>query len=85
MPNHIHVLVFTKNTEERINNVIGTTKRFMAYEIIRRLKNIGRNDLLKRMHDSVNPNEKQKNKIHNAFQPLLDIKKIVSERFIDKS
>ncbi len=82
MPNHIHVLVFTKNTEEIINNIIGTTKRFMAYEIIRRLKNIGRNDLLKRMYDSVNPNEKQKNKIHNAFQPSLDIKKIVTEKFI---
>ena len=67
MPNHIHALVFTKNTEQIINNIIGTTKRFMAYEIIRRLKHIGTNDLLKRMHYSVNPSEKQKNKIHKHF------------------
>lgn len=82
MPNHLHSLVFTKNDEDTINNIIGETKRFMAYEIVKRLKRIERKDLLKIMHDSVDPNEAKKNKIHNVFQPSADIKEILTEKFI---
>lgn len=82
MPNHLHSLVFTKNDEDTINDMIGETKRFMAYEIVKRLKRGGRKDLLKIMHDSVNPNEVKKNKKHNVFQPSEDIKEILTEKFI---
>ena len=82
MPNHLHSLVFTKNDEDTINDMIGETKRFMAYEIVKRLKRGGRKDLLKIMHDSVNPNEVKKNKKHSVFQPSEDIKEILTEKFI---
>ncbi len=82
MLNHIHVLVFTKNTEEIINNIIGTTKRFMAYEIVKRLKKAERNDLLKLMHDSINPINALKGQVHNVFQTSSDIKRIFTEKFM---
>lgn len=82
MPNHLHSLIFTKNEENFINYIIGETKRFMAYEIVKRLKREGRKDLLKIMHDSVDLNEAKKNKLHNAFQPSGDIKEIFTEKFI---
>ncbi len=38
MPNHLHTVIYTKNSEDTINLIIGETKRFMAYEIVKRLK-----------------------------------------------
>ena len=54
----------------------------MAYEIVKRLKKIGRNDLLTLMCESVTLNERAKKKIHNVFRPSADIKEIVTENFI---
>ncbi len=82
MPNHLHTLVYTKNEKETINDIIGETKRFMAYEIVKRLKKGWRNDLLKFIHDTVNPVDVRKGQIHNVFQPSSDIKEIVTEKFI---
>ena len=38
MPNHIHLLVSLINAKQSINTIIGIGKRFMAYEIIKRLE-----------------------------------------------
>lgn len=38
MPNHIHVLIAFSNTGKSINTIIGNGKRFIAYEIINRVK-----------------------------------------------
>ena len=82
MPNHLHSLVFTKNEKDVINFIIGESKRFMAYEIVSRLKKKGRTDLLKILHDSVTQNEIVKKKNHNFFEPSADIKEILTEKFI---
>ncbi|MDQ3022309.1 MAG: hypothetical protein M3R36_17325 [Bacteroidota bacterium] len=54
----------------------------MAYEIVQRLKKAGREDLLKIMHDSVNPSEIRKKKLHNVFEPSSDIKEMLTEKFM---
>ena len=82
MPNHLHKVVYTKNCTDTINDIIGESKRFMAYEIIKRLKKSGRNDLLKLMHESVNPVDSFKGQVHNVFQPSSDIKRITTEKFM---
>ena len=38
MPNHLHILTAFKNTGKAINKIVGDMKRFMAYEIVKRLK-----------------------------------------------
>ena len=38
MPNHVHALISFIKTGKNINTMIGNGKRFMAYEIIERLK-----------------------------------------------
>ncbi|MCZ2458983.1 MAG: hypothetical protein LC128_05090 [Chitinophagales bacterium] len=38
MPNHIHALIAFSNTGQSINTIIGNGKRFIAYEIINRVK-----------------------------------------------
>ncbi|MEO6693783.1 MAG: hypothetical protein ABIY50_13065 [Ignavibacteria bacterium] len=82
MPNHLHKVVYTKNEVDTINDIIGETKRFLAYEIVKRLKKLGRNDLLKLMHESVNKRDALKGQIHNVFQPSSDIKRVLTEKFM---
>ncbi len=82
MPNHLHKIVYTENDEDTINDIIGETKRFMAYEIVKRLKKSGRKDLLKIMHESVEPRDSAKGQLHNVFEPSADIKRIVTEKLM---
>ena len=46
MPNHLHALIDFSATAKRINTIIGNGKRFMAYEIIKRLQQAGKTDVL---------------------------------------
>ena len=41
MPNHVHALIDFAETGQIINTIIGYGKRFMAYELIDRLKDKG--------------------------------------------
>ena len=38
MPNHVHVLLHFPQMPKSLNIIIGNAKRFMAYEIIKRLE-----------------------------------------------
>ena len=38
MPNHLHALIAFSNTGKNINKIIGNGKRFMAYDIVGKLK-----------------------------------------------
>ena len=82
MPNHLHMLAYTQNSERAINKIIGTGKRFMAYEIVKRLKKSGRTELLWKTADAVTLAERQRNKRHEVFQDSLDCKEVVTEKFV---
>ena len=45
MPNHLHAVIAFKYTGKPINTIIGNGKRFMAYEIIERLRRLGKIEL----------------------------------------
>jgi REP element-mobilizing transposase RayT len=38
MPNHVHVLLYFPQMPGSLNSIVGNAKRFMAYEIIKRLE-----------------------------------------------
>jgi hypothetical protein len=46
MPNHVHALLYFPQMPKSLNTVIGNAKRFMAYEIIKRLEEEKENKLL---------------------------------------
>jgi REP element-mobilizing transposase RayT len=46
MPNHVHVLLFYSHSEVSLNMLIGNGKRFMAYEMVRRLEEQGKTAIL---------------------------------------
>jgi len=71
MPNHLHTLIAFRNTGQSINTIIGNGKRFMAYEIIKRLEQQGKIKLLHQVNLSVEAKDRERNKINNSRYQLF--------------
>jgi putative transposase len=95
MPNHLHAIIFfpdnimiksrlnkRENKIKSVNQIIGTGKRFMAYEIVKRLKIKNENNVLDILSDGVNELERKKRKLHQVFQPSFDLKILLTEKFL---
>src|SRR5690606_34198001 len=54
MPNHIHLLLAYHGGEKSLNTLIGNGKRFMTYEIIKRLQETHNNNILHQLQTAVN-------------------------------
>ena len=68
MPNHLHALIAFRNTTQCINTIVGNGKRFMAYEVIKRLKQQKDEKLLHRLHLLVEAKDKERNKKHEVWK-----------------
>ena len=82
MPNHIHALQSFANTGQSINTIIGNGKRFMAYEIIKRLQTKGERDLLSALQNNIEAKRKANNKLHDVWKLSFDWKYCNSLHFI---
>lgn len=83
MPNHIHLLVFISEESKGINHVLGEAKRFMAYEIIKRLKSNHNNKLLKILSEGVAQNDKAKGQKYRVFIASFDAKLVLGVKGIN--
>jgi len=82
MPNHVHLLLHVNASETTVNKILGNGKRFMAYEIVKRLNALNRLDLLTILSEFVSPEERNRKKKHRVFEPSSDIKLCYSEKFV---
>jgi REP element-mobilizing transposase RayT len=82
MANHIHALIAFKTSRLSINSIVGNGKRFMAYELVKRLEALGKKDLLAQLSSYVNATEQLQNKKHQVFQPSFDRKECYSIPFM---
>jgi len=82
MPNHLHVMIFVNENSKSINQLMGNGKRFMAYEIVKRLTEQKQEQLLNELREGVDINELMKNKHHQVFEPSFDCKVCLNEKFI---
>ena len=82
MPNRVHALISFIQAEQDINTIIGNGKRFMAYEIIDRLKQNNEAELLAQLADNVEVRRKQNNKQHEVWELSFDWKDCRSNEFI---
>jgi REP element-mobilizing transposase RayT len=64
MPNHAHALTGFRNTGQSINTIVGNGKRFIAYEIIKRLNQQDDTKLLHALSLVVEPKDRERNKKH---------------------
>jgi hypothetical protein len=83
MPNHIHALIGFQNTGKRINTIIGNGKRFMAYQIIDRLKVQNEEGMLNQLQLAVETKNKERNKLHEVWDDSFDWKDCTD--FINRS
>ncbi len=85
MPNHLHALIAFRNTKGRsINTIIGNGKRFMAYDLVRRLKELNHHILLFRLTSFVNITKKNRGHIHEIFEPSFDWKECWTAEFTEQ-
>jgi len=84
MPNHIHAMIGLKNSPQAINTIVSNGKRFIAYEIIKRLKKMDRQDILIQLEANVTNWEKSKGQIHRVFEHSFDVKACESTWFIEQ-
>jgi REP element-mobilizing transposase RayT len=82
MPNHLHALLYFPQMPKSLNSVIGNAKRFLAYEIIKRLEEKRANNLLDILHAAVKKRESKKGQIHKVFEDSFDAKECYSREFI---
>jgi REP element-mobilizing transposase RayT len=80
MPNHLHALIHVST--QSINKILGNGKRFMAYEIVERLKTVNRTDILEILSAKVITEERVRKKKHRVFEVSSDIKPCYTRKFI---
>jgi hypothetical protein len=82
MPSHVHAIIAFVNTSKSINTTIADGKRFIAYELIKRLKENNRNLILNELNNDLNNTEKKEGKLHGVFETSFDWKECRTEKFI---
>ena len=82
MPNHLHLLIHIAQGADSINTILANGKRFLAYEIVRRLEKKGREDMLLILASHVTLLERKRKKKHRVFKVSSDIKPCYTEKFL---
>ena len=84
MPNHIHAIISFTNTMQSINTIVGNGKRFMAYEIVKRLQQNKEEVILKQLQDGVEALRKLRDKQHEVWKLSFDWKERKNSIFINQ-
>jgi hypothetical protein len=84
MPNHLHVLLYLSHGGTSLNKLVGEGKRFIAYDIVSRLKGKGNHELLEVLRQGVEPQEKVKGKKHQVFRLSFDARLCYSEKMVEQ-
>lgn len=82
MPNHVHLLLFFQTGKQSLNSVIGNGKRFIGYELVRRLQTEQDLPTLAMLEQGVKSAEKKIGKLHEIWQGSFDVKECRTEKFI---
>jgi len=84
MPNHIHVMISFSKTEKSINKIIGDGKRFMAYDIIKRLEEKELKPMLEKLEKAVSGTDRKRGKKHEVWEESFDWKFCETEKFANQ-
>ena len=82
MPNHVHLIMHYAGGRLSLNTSLGTGKRFIAYEIVNRLKALGKVEILEILHEAVQPKDRSRGKKHEVWMDAFDIKECRTEKFL---
>jgi hypothetical protein len=85
MPNYVHAILYFPQMPKSLNTVIANAKRFLAYDIIKKLEEKKANHLLDVLHAGVKKRESKKGQIHKVFEDSLMQKIATPENSFFKS
>ena len=83
MPNHVHAVIAFSNTGKSINTIVSNGKRFIAYELVKRLKEQNKILVLNELNNALNNTERKEGKLHAVFETSFDWKECSIEKFIE--
>ncbi|MGI9544093.1 MAG: transposase [Cyclobacteriaceae bacterium] len=81
MPNHLHTILYFPKEGFDLNKSISNAKRFMAYEMVKRLKDMRKVDILQKLKAGLTSREMKKGQKHKVFEASFDAKPVYSEEF----
>lgn len=82
MPNHVHCILFFPNTDYNLNKIVSNGKRFIAYEIIKRLEERGLSKILLRLKEGLTQRDVGRGQKHKVFEDSFDAKPIYHREFL---
>lgn len=84
MPNHLHAVVAFCNCGKSINTIVSNGKRFMAYEIVKKLEQQNNRKILEALSKARNKTEIKAMKQHKVFKTSFDWKWCNSDKMIEQ-
>ena len=82
MPNHLHLLLHYASVGQSLNTIVGNGKRFMAYDIVKRLEHQEQWQMLEKLQEAVEPTDRKRGKKHEIWEDSFDVKECRTEKFI---
>ncbi|MCW3106137.1 MAG: hypothetical protein JWQ09_643 [Segetibacter sp.] len=71
MPNHIHCILFFPSDNYDLNKIVDNGKRFIAYELIKRLQEKGLTKILLQLKEGLTERDVTKGQKHKVFGALF--------------
>ena len=84
MPSHAHAIIAFSNTGKSINAIVSNGKRFIAYDLVKLLKENNNDLILNELNNDLNNTEKKEGKMHGIFETSFDWKECRTEKFIQQ-
>jgi len=82
MPNHVHVLLYLTDLNVNLNTIVANAKRFMAYDLVKRLTEQQHTDVLNILTAACTDKERAKGQWHKMFEPSFDAKPVYTFDFL---
>ena len=82
MPNHVHILLYYTGLEKNLNILIGNGKRFMAYQMLKKLQSKGHHDVIYKLQQAVQNKDAEKGQKHCFWINSFDVKECRTEKFL---
>ena len=79
MPNHVHCILFFPSSNYDLNKLVSNGKRFIAYDIVKRLQQDEHHDILLRLKEGLTERHLKKGQLHKVFEDSFDAKPILSQ------
>ncbi len=82
MPNHVHCLLFFPTDQFDLSKIMANGKRFMAYEIIKRLQATDAGKILMQLQEGLTSKQIEKGQNHRVFEESFDAKPVYHRDFL---